>query len=125
VLELGALPGAVPSARLHARNVLHEWDMAQLANTAELLVSELVTNAVYAANAAEGLMPVRLLLVAGVRSVQIQVWDANPSMPVRLEPTTADAEHGRGLILVEALSSTCGAYRCAGIGKVVWAVAEA
>lgn len=40
-LELGALPGAVPCARLHARHVLREWGLADLADSTELLVSEL------------------------------------------------------------------------------------
>ena len=43
-LELGALPGAVPCARLHTKQVLWEWHLDDLAATAELLVSELVTN---------------------------------------------------------------------------------
>jgi hypothetical protein len=45
-LELAALPTAVPCARLHAKNILHEWQMANLTDTVELLVSEIVTNAV-------------------------------------------------------------------------------
>jgi hypothetical protein len=45
-LELGAFPGAVPCARLHTRQVLWEWGLAALGETSELLVSELVTNAV-------------------------------------------------------------------------------
>ena len=47
-LELGAFPTAVPCARLHARQVLWEWQLPEHAETAELLVSELVTNAVRA-----------------------------------------------------------------------------
>ena len=47
-LELGALPTAVPCARLHVRQVLWEWHLGALADTTELLVSELVTNAVHA-----------------------------------------------------------------------------
>jgi hypothetical protein len=45
-LELGALPTAVPCARLHTKNILYEWGMEALADTAELLVSEIATNAV-------------------------------------------------------------------------------
>jgi len=45
-LELGALPGAVPSARLHARLVLNEWGIQESGETVELIVSELITNAV-------------------------------------------------------------------------------
>jgi hypothetical protein len=44
-LELGALPGAVPCARLHTRQLLWEWGLIALSETAELLVSEIVTNA--------------------------------------------------------------------------------
>ena len=51
-LPLGALPGAVPCARLHTTAVLWEWDMEELAHPAELAVSELVTNAVRASTQA-------------------------------------------------------------------------
>src|ERR1017187_3708362 len=48
-LELGALAGAVPCARLHVRQVLWEWGVLRsLGEGAELLVTELVTNAVKA-----------------------------------------------------------------------------
>ena len=47
-LELGALSSAVPCACLHVRHVLWEWGLTSLAERAELLVSELVTNAVTA-----------------------------------------------------------------------------
>ena len=47
-LELGALSSAVPCACLHVKHVLWEWGLNSLAERAELLVSELVTNAVNA-----------------------------------------------------------------------------
>ena len=53
-LPLGALPGATPCARLHARAVLAEWGLRELAEEAELIVSELVTNAVRASTAPDG-----------------------------------------------------------------------
>jgi hypothetical protein len=43
-LELSPLPTAVPCARGHARLVMAEWNLACLADTVELIVSELVTN---------------------------------------------------------------------------------
>ena len=49
-LELGALSSAVPCACLHVKHVLWEWGLNSLAERAELLVSELVTNAVNAAS---------------------------------------------------------------------------
>src|SRR6266567_5818044 len=53
-LELGALPGAVPCARLHTRQVLWEWGFAALVETIELIVSELVTNAIQASEGLTG-----------------------------------------------------------------------
>ena len=44
-LELGAVPGAVPCARLHARQVMWEWGLDALRDDTELVVSELVTKA--------------------------------------------------------------------------------
>jgi anti-sigma regulatory factor (Ser/Thr protein kinase) len=122
-LELGALPGAVPCARLHARQVLWEWRLEDQAATVELLVSELVTNAVHACgDLAAGVAPVRLCLCSDCNQVVIQVWDGSPQMPARrdAEPETED---GRGLLLVDSLSARWGSYQPAGSdGKVVWAV---
>ena len=64
-LVLGALPTAVPCARLHARQVLWEWAPPVDIAAAELLVSELVTNGVRAAGAIGGNPPVGLRLSAG------------------------------------------------------------
>jgi anti-sigma regulatory factor (Ser/Thr protein kinase) len=120
-LELGALPGAVPCARLHARQVAWEWGLAHLGDDTELLVSEILTNAVAAARATEPVLPVRLWLLSDRVQIAILVWDANPQLPVRT--TTSDnAESGRGLLLVEALSQRWGWYPAqATSGKVVWA----
>jgi anti-sigma regulatory factor (Ser/Thr protein kinase) len=120
-LELGALPGAVPCARLHARQVLWEWGLGSSAETLELLVSELVTNAVHITRDAAAGTPVRLWLVSDKAQVVIWVWDASPLPP---EPADAgsDAEHGRGLMLVQALSAQWGWDFPAGTGgKAVWA----
>lgn len=130
-LELGALPGAVPSARLHSRLVLIEWRLETLAETVELVVSELVTNAVAASEGltgsrydgrwAPGTPPVRLWLQADRQRVLVQVWDSNDRTPMRQEPDL-DAEHGRGLLLVETLSTKWGSYRPQqSSGKIVWA----
>jgi anti-sigma regulatory factor (Ser/Thr protein kinase) len=120
-LELGALAGAVPSARLHARLVLREWGLAVLSDDIELLVSELVTNGVQASRAM-GRDAVRVWLVSDLRQVVVFVWDACPLSPARCDPG-ADAESGRGLLLVEALSDRWGHFGYDGGGKVVWAVA--
>src|SRR5215475_9247309 len=92
-LSLGALPGAVPCARLHTTAVLWEWGMEAMAHAAELAVSELVTNAVRAATNAQNARPP----------------DPPPGPPV---PTAVDPERdgGRGLLLVEAVSERWGYY---------------
>jgi anti-sigma regulatory factor (Ser/Thr protein kinase) len=102
-LELGALDGAVPSARLHARHVLSEWGLGALADDAEVVVSELVTNAVQASRAMTH-AAIRLWLATDRLQVVISVWDASPEPPTRIDAAD-DAENGRGLLLVEALSS--------------------
>jgi anti-sigma regulatory factor (Ser/Thr protein kinase) len=120
-LELGALPGAVPCARLHARLLIREWGLAALADDVEILVSELVTNAVHATRALGQAVPVRLWLLADTTRILIIVWDASPQLPVRAGAST-EAESGRGLLLVEALSHQWGTSAAPAGGKTVWAL---
>jgi anti-sigma regulatory factor (Ser/Thr protein kinase) len=120
-LELGALPGAVPCARLHARLLIREWGLAALASDVEILVSELVTNAVQATRALGQTVPVRLWLLADAARVLIIIWDASPQLPVRAGAST-EAESGRGLLLVEALSHQWGTSAAPAGGKTVWAL---
>src|SRR6266851_4684273 len=92
-LQLGALPGAVPCARLHAKLVLWEWGLDRLVETSELLVSEIVTNAVRASTDpasrhgdeqwAGGLPTVWFWLASDQRNVLIQVWDGSQETPSR------------------------------------------
>lgn len=106
-LELGPLPTAVPCARLHARLVIREWGLTALASNVEILVSELVTNAVHASRVLGQASPVRLWLLADAARVLVIVWDASPFLPVRAE-VSPEAESGRGLLLVETLSDEWG-----------------
>lgn len=130
-LELGVLPTAVPCARGHARLVLAEWGLQELADPAELVVSELVTNGIRASRGlvgsrfggrwSAGMPPVRLWLLSDHRTVLLQVWDGNNRMPTRQE-LDPESEGGRGLWLVEALSEDWGAFQPEhASGKVVWA----
>jgi anti-sigma regulatory factor (Ser/Thr protein kinase) len=101
--------------------VLWEWGLAHLSEDVELLVSELVTNAVDASAAADGISPVRLWLLADGTRVLILVWDASSRPPVPGD-VGADSESGRGLLLVEAVSQRWDWYLSADTGgKVVWA----
>lgn len=123
-LELGALPGAVPCARLHARNVLAEWGLTVFSESTGLLVSELVTNAIQISRMAEQDAPVRLWLGSDLAQVVIFVWDASPLPPLRGD-VGEDAESGRGLLIVQAVSARWGWDFPPGMGgKVVWAVAD-
>ncbi len=120
-LELGPLPSAVPCARLHVRQLLWEWNFTDFSEAAELVVSELLTNAVKASQAMEFPTPVRMWLLSDEQRVLILIWDASPQPPARIE-SCDDAENGRGLLLVEAISTHWNWYvpHDPG-GKVVWA----
>jgi anti-sigma regulatory factor (Ser/Thr protein kinase) len=124
-LPLGALPTATPCARLHARHVLWEWGLHAIADTVELLVSELVTNGVNASRAMDGNPPVWLRLSTDRVRVLIEVWDGNirPPEPRELNdglPAFGD-EGGRGLFLVAMLSEHWNWYLTQKPrGKVVW-----
>lgn len=124
-LLLGALPSAVPCARLHARQLLWEWSLSEVAEAAELLLSELLTNAVQAARATINDLPVNVRLSANRDRLLIEVWDSNvqPPVPRVLENgfPQVDAESGRGLFLVETLSERWGWYPTRNPeGKVTW-----
>jgi anti-sigma regulatory factor (Ser/Thr protein kinase) len=122
VLELGALPTATPCARLHARILMMEWGLDALIETVELLVSELVTNAVNATAPVAGPVrpPVRLRLSSDRVQVLIEVWDPSDRVPVPVEPAPT-AESGRGLFLIGALSARWDWYLTPRWGgKVVW-----
>lgn len=114
---------AVPCARGHARNVLREWGIrGDAAGAVELLVSELVTNAVQATRrlGAPVPRPVRLRLTYQAACVLVEVADGSPGAPVARQPEP-EGDSGRGLMLVASVSTGWGYYTSAGIWKVVWA----
>ncbi|MDJ0379731.1 ATP-binding protein [Streptomyces sp. G-G2] len=119
-------PRAPGRARALLRGQFTEWDIGtDPTDTAELLLSELVTNAVRHARAPHGRdIGVRLARYDGL--VRVEVSDAGPPAP--LAPRAADAqdERGRGLAIIAALAVRWGQCpRGAGGGKAVWAeVAE-
>jgi anti-sigma regulatory factor (Ser/Thr protein kinase) len=124
-LILGALDGAVPCARLHARQVLWEWGLAAIADTAELLISELATNGLKASRATGWNPPISFSLRASELALLIEVWDANARPPAGPEldddVPPLDGEGGRGLFLVSTLSQGWGWYPTRNPeGKVTW-----
>lgn len=123
-LELGALPGAVPCARLHARQVLWEWGLSQFSENAEMLVAELMTNAIQASLSAERILPVRLRLSSDQSRLLIQVQDTN-GYPPAPAGSAGDDEGGRGLLIVDAISTKWGwNTKEDHSGKTVWALIE-
>ena len=94
-LELGGLPSAIPCARLHARQVIWEWGFVDICETAELLVSELATNALKATGAVDPDMPIRLWLLSDKRRLLVLVWDGNGHAPMRRQPSQDAGERAR------------------------------
>jgi hypothetical protein len=103
--------------------------VSSLIDSTELLVSEIITNAVHISHQMDQ-AAVRLWLLCDRARVVVLAWDPSLLPPVRVTPDV-DTENGRGLLLVEAISEQWGWYFPAGHGianvpdqrgKVVWAV---
>ncbi|GAA2719888.1 MULTISPECIES: SpoIIE family protein phosphatase [Streptomyces] len=105
-------PRSVARARELAREQLESWGLDDLVDTSELLVSELVTNAL---RYGEGEIRLRLLLD---RTLVCEVWDGGHVQPRRRRARDTD-EGGRGLQLVGLLSAAWGSRRTP-LGKTVW-----
>jgi GAF domain-containing protein/anti-sigma regulatory factor (Ser/Thr protein kinase) len=110
--HLGNEPDAVSHARHWVADSLAGTPHADLVPDAELVVSELVTNAIL-----HGSAPVTVRVAVGT-SVRIEVGDGSRTAPVRARART-DAMTGRGLALVAALARDWGVESRPG-GKVVW-----
>ncbi|HMK96626.1 MAG TPA: SpoIIE family protein phosphatase, partial [Acidimicrobiales bacterium] len=113
-LVLGREPDAVPKARRFARANLTE-EMDEVASDAELVVSELVTNAFL-----HGEPPITVSLVSMPERLRVEVEDSGERMPVPWQ-RTGEAMTGRGLSLVRTLCCAWGVERLARGGKLVWA----
>ncbi|MGY5059714.1 ATP-binding SpoIIE family protein phosphatase [Streptomyces sp. 900105755] len=106
-------PAEVRRARAVVREQLHDWGLARLADPAELMVSELVTNAVRHSHS----RPVQLRLIRG-ETLLCEVDDDDHTLPTLLGVDPA-AETGRGLRVVSTLAREWGTSRTAA-GKTVW-----
>ncbi|GAA2303645.1 SpoIIE family protein phosphatase [Streptomyces kunmingensis] len=111
--DLGQEPSEVPRARGLVRGQLAQWGLPGIAYAAELMVGELVSNAVR--HAGSGRVQLRL-----VRSGTLlcEVEDADHTLPT-LRSTGPDDEFGRGLRVVAHLAREWGTSRTA-TGKTVW-----
>lgn len=105
---------AVPEVRHALRELLSHWRQRESAEVAELLTSELVTNAlVHTEHGA-----VVKATVADSR-LRVEVRDFIDAPPTPNAPTQDDGTHGRGLVLVDGLADAWG-VRSQGLGKMVW-----
>ncbi|MFI1420054.1 ATP-binding protein [Streptomyces sp. NPDC020731] len=119
-----ALPhttAAVPVARALVRTALAERQHSADCDTAELLTAELVANAV---EHTSGSTPIELVVRLLPTGCQVEVHDADPEPPGDLTRPARGVpdpwqEHGRGLLLIRTLSSSCG-HRPTESGKAVW-----
>ncbi|MFB6614827.1 SpoIIE family protein phosphatase [Streptomyces sp. NPDC056367] len=106
-------PSAVGAVRNAAARKLEEWGLPDLAFATELILSELITNAVR-----HGRAPVRVRLLYD-HTLTCEVWDGSSTAPHLRYAATTD-EGGRGLFLVAQLSEHWGT-RYTSEGKVIWA----
>ncbi|MFE7778648.1 SpoIIE family protein phosphatase [Streptomyces sp. NPDC057445] len=111
--ELTAEPASVSSARAFLAESLVEWGCTQLSDDAQLLVSEVVTNAI---QHGQGPVNLRIRLNSTELTVEVSDHSHHPPQP-RL--AAADDESGRGLILVDTLAGSWG-MRPTDDGKTTW-----
>ncbi|GAA1960226.1 SpoIIE family protein phosphatase [Kitasatospora viridis] len=111
--ELSADPALVADARAKVAEVLDGWGLTELAFTTELIVSELVTNAIR-----YGASPIRLRLIRQSALI-CEVFDGSSTSP-RLRHARTTDEGGRGLFLVAQLARRWGT-RYTPDGKIIWA----
>ncbi|MEU0073725.1 ATP-binding protein [Streptomyces sp. NPDC006332] len=106
--------GEVPEARRALRELLRHWGRPGRAEVAELLTSELVTNALVHTD-----HDAILKATVGRRGLRVEVRDFAALRPRLCAPKADDGTHGRGLVLVQSLADAWG-VRAHGVGKAVW-----
>jgi CheY-like chemotaxis protein/anti-sigma regulatory factor (Ser/Thr protein kinase) len=114
-VQLGPAASDVAVARRFVAERCRDWGCGDVVEDAELVVSELVTNALVHGES-------RCELRAGLSeaALRLQVIDDGAGMPDPQAATDTD-EHGRGLLLVSALSTAWGVELLPDGGKIVWA----
>ena len=114
VLDASRDAGAGRKARALVRDALRDWDLAGMVDDAALIVTELVTNAVK-----HGKSDFRLQVSRTPGAFRIEVVDEGEGTP-EPQPLDIEAEGGRWIMLVDAMSSSWGVESVPG-GKLVWA----
>ncbi|NEW74811.1 ATP-binding protein [Streptomyces rhizosphaericus] len=116
-------PGWVRTAREAVRTALHTAKRTDLTDTALLLTSEAVTNAVNTCRTSGTSAPVTLYAEWGpYGTLRVLVSDEAPGLPAQpLARDTADAESGRGLLIIGSSATDWGVcHHGPGPGKAVW-----
>ena len=114
-VPLTAGPAAAGKARGQVRAAISCWDVPVDPDIAALLTSELVTNAIRHETG-----PIVVLAIGcSGGELRVDVHDTSCDLPVVVEDTPADAETGRGLMLVANLSADWGCYTTPA-GKAVY-----
>jgi CheY-like chemotaxis protein len=114
-VDLPLSPTSVAAARRFVEARMKEWGVEQLLDDALMVSSELVTNAVTHARSS-----CRIRLSLNVARLRIDVLDAGAGTP-EPQPPSETEEHGRGLYMVDAVTSAWGLEDVPGKGKLVWA----
>ncbi|MEV7690750.1 SpoIIE family protein phosphatase [Streptomyces bungoensis] len=112
--DIPADPALVAPVRKQVVEQLERWSLAEASFTAELVVSELVTNAIR-----YGAHPIRLRLIQDAATLIVEVSDTSHTAPHLRRAKTFD-EGGRGLLLVAQLTQRWGSRHTAE-GKTIWA----
>ncbi|MBL1096132.1 SpoIIE family protein phosphatase [Streptomyces sp. 205] len=112
--EVASDPAVVAGARAGVLRQLEEWGLGECAFTAELVLSELITNAIRHATG-----PIRVQVLRGDRELICEVSDTSSTSPHLRYAATTD-EGGRGLFLVAQFAERWGT-RYTASGKVIWA----
>jgi anti-sigma regulatory factor (Ser/Thr protein kinase) len=124
-IVLGAIDTAPRTARATLRECLSQWKLAHLQDDAELILDELVVNAVAASRqaAAQGEAPAAITVKIAVerRELLLQAWDPDPvPPPIDYLPGLWD-ESGRGLLIIKTLAHGWGTTPGTNGGKHVFA----
>ena len=115
-IRLAAGPAAAAQARRHVRAAITAWHIPVDPDTAALLTSELVTNAIRHASDEHEAIELVVSWAAGL--LRVEVHDGSRSAPAQVHALPY-AEAGRGLMLLDSLSSGWG-YRETARGKAVY-----
>ena len=115
-ISLDDQPASASRARAFVRGHLEEHRLAPLSDDVEVVVSELVTNAVLHARTAS-----TVTLHAFEQTLRLEVEDGSSAWPVGVAATPVLDTHGRGLTMVDLLSRDWGMGPLPHGGKTVWA----